>query len=510
MAKPPLGDDTGLLLVYPDGKPAALGSPGFRQVYRLLSGGKNTVVDWGWYDKHNDRIVYETYEWQGRYATIAFSVPFELLYANVIKALLALDIEPEKKLRTSDAPRIVIGGAAPTINPAVAGVIADSVFSGELEAHLLQDNSVDSPQDPSGAAKRLTPMIGITLPITVTAAPDLISPAHLIDSSCLDGFDDPSQCTFEGAGIIEVGRGCSRGCRFCAAGHIYLPARHRKVDDILDDARTFIGTADRIGLVGAAISDHGKLKDIMRGLLDMGFGLTTSSFRADMIDVELASLLKAGGLKTLTIAPEGGSERIRAIINKRLSEEQILNAADASIRSGINSLRLYYMVGLPWEEPSDIDGIVSLTSRIKEIFHGPGKRITVSVNPFIPKPQTPFQWSPMAEPSAIKEAYRVLKHGFLKMSGVSLKTMSLRVAVKEAVISLGGEQVGRAIVASVRDNVPWKKALALNGVDVDELVHRQKSSDERFGWDELPGEKRKAALRASYDKAQQTASTFGK
>ncbi|MFC1607541.1 radical SAM protein [Candidatus Latescibacterota bacterium] len=506
MVKPRRGEDTGLLLVYPDCKPAALGSPGFRQVYRLLSGAKNTIVDWGWYDEQNDSIVFETHEWNGRYATIAFSVPFELLYANVIKALIALDIEPEKKLRSAAAPEIVIGGAAPTINPTVAGVIADTVVSGELETLLTQnDNSV---LESSGAAKRLTPMIGITLPISVTAAPDLISPAHLIDSSRLEGFDDPAQCTFEGAGIIEVGRGCSRGCRFCAAGHIYLPARHRKVEDILEDARTFTGTADRIGLVGAAISDHRKLKEIMHGLLDMGFGLTTSSFRADMVDEELASLLKSGGLKTLTIAPEGGSKRIRTVINKRLSEEQILDAAEASVKAGINSLRLYYMVGLPWEERSDINAIVGLTSKIRDIFHGPGKRITVSVNPFIPKPQTPFQWSPMAEQTALKKAYLILKRGFLKMPGVTLKTMSIRVAVKEAVISLGGEQVGCAIVEAVRDNVPWKKSLANNGVDVNNLVHRLKCSGEQFAWDKLSGEKRKAALRASFEKAQQTASTF--
>ena len=269
--------------------------------------------------------------------------------------------------------------------------------------------------------------------------------------------------------------------------------------------RTFLGTADRIGLVGAALSDHGSLKDILRGILDMGFGLTTSSFRADMIDDELVGLLTDGGLRTLTIAPEGGSERIRRIINKRLPEARILEAAEAVSRSGIRNLRLYYMVGLPWERQADIDDVVALTAKIRSIFRGPGRTIVVSVNPFIPKPQTPFQWCGMAKTDYLEKTYRVLKRAFQAMPGVGFKVMSIRAAVREAVISLGNEDVGYALIDSVRDGIPWKKALVRRGVNAERLVHREKTPDERFPWDDITGETKKAALLATFEKAKRTA-----
>ena len=497
-------DKFGVLLVYPDNRQAALGSPGFKQVFRSLSDNEQAIVDWGWYDKDNERLVEEHRDWKGKYRYIAFSVPFELLYGNVIRILIGLGLEPEKDKRENEDPLIVIGGVAPTINPSTALVIGDIVCTGEIEAHISDvENKVFS-NDNSGAVKRLTPMIGISIPMKSHAAPDVI-PAEKIDSSLLDNFDNPEHSSFKGAGLVEVGRGCSRGCRFCAAGFIYLPVRHRSVDDVLRDARTYSGKAERIGLVGASLSDHKSLKDIIRGVLDAGFGLTTSSFRADMIDDDMMELLTAGGLKTVTLAPEGGSDRIRKIINKHLTDSCILDAAGACARAGIRNLRLYYMVGLPWEKEEDIEAVISLTAQVWEIFRGAGKKITVSVNPFVPKPQTPFQWCGMAKPGYIKDVYRTLKHGFLKMPGVKFKAMSIRTALKEAVITLGDENVGRALIENVRNNVPWRKALALQGVDMEYTVHRMKPPDELFPWDSLVSKKRKAALLASFYKAKKAA-----
>ncbi|MBN1290931.1 MAG: radical SAM protein [Candidatus Latescibacteria bacterium] len=502
------GECNGILLVYPDSKEAALGSPGFRQVYRTLAGLPDTVVDWGWYDNKKDTIEYECREWFGEYDSIAISVPFELLYGNTVRILTALGIEPEKEKRSRVKPVVITGGAAPTINPSVAGVIADVVCVGEIETHISYKLNKFISNHQSGAAKRLTPMIGMKIPMKNRAAPDSILISDKIDSSMLAGFDNPALCTFKDAGLVEVGRGCSRGCRFCAAGHIYLPVRHRPVDNILRDASTFSGKAKRIGLVGAALSDHRSLKEILRGILDLGFGLSTSSFRADMLDDEVALLLKQGGVKTVTIAPEGGSERIRSIINKRLTEKQILDAAESCRRAGIGGLKLYYMIGLPWEKQSDIGAIIDLTAKIRDTFQGKGKKITVSINPFIPKPQTPFQWYGMAEPSYINSVYRDLKKAFIRMRGITLKTMSVRTAFMEAVISLGDEAVGRAVIDSNRADIPWKKALEVHGVDVYNLVHRMKAPDEKFSWDNVTGEKRKAVLFASFEKAQQTASTI--
>ena len=496
------GESIAVLLLYPDTLKAALGSPGFRQVFRTLDNTGDIQIDRGWYDKKNESIVYESRKWKGKYDLIAFSVPYELLYSNVVRCLSNLSVEPERDKRNDKEPLIFIGGAAPTINPAVASAIADVVYIGEAENHIIDAVRQAVVKIKTRAARKLTPMSGKKLPEEKSAAPRFIIPGKQIDSSYIEGFDRPSLSTFRGAGLVEVGRGCSRGCRFCAAGHIYLPTRHRSVEDIIRDVETYKGKAERIGLVGASVSDHRYLKEVIKGILDRGFGLTTSSMRADMLDYELVSLLKKSGLKTVTIAPEGGNERIRKIVNKNLTEEDILKAVSACSSAGIKKIRLYYMVGLPWEKETDLDAIPVLTGKILSEFKRPGSRITVSVNPFIPKPQTPFQWCGMAEPSYIKKAYSKLKHAFLKMPGVTLKTLSMRVALREAVISLGDEAVGRAIISNARDGVPWKKALSINGVDAANLIHRVKNPDESFPWDDVTYKKTKAALLTSLNKAR--------
>ncbi len=493
------------LLFYPDAKEAALGSPGFREVFRALSADAEVLVDWAWYDDKQEEIVYECRQWRGPYDIVGFSVPYELLYANAVKGLAALGIEPEREKRGGSRPIVIAGGAAATLNQAVCGAIADVVYIGEAEPGVAETLKQAVQAGKTGAAPKLTPMSGRKLPGTVKAAPRFISAVSNIESRYMDGFDEPSACAFPDAGLVEVGRGCSRGCRFCAAGHIYLPVRHRTVDDVLRDARSFTGKAKRIGLVGASVSDHRHLREIMRGIIGMGFGLTTSSFRADMLDIELASLLVQGGLKTVTIAPEAGTERMRRIVKKHLGEQDITAAAEACAKAGIPSLRLYYMVGLPWERSSDIEGIVTLTQRIRDTYSASGGRITVSVNPFIPKPQTPFQWCAMADERYLNGVYGTLERSFRAMKGVTLKTLSIRVAVREAVISLGGEPVGHAVIANARDNIPWKKALSDNDVDVDRLIQREKEADEHFPWDTVCGGTTKAALRASYEKARNAA-----
>jgi radical SAM superfamily enzyme YgiQ (UPF0313 family) len=427
-------------------------------------------------------------------------VPYEPLYFNMVRALLSLGIEPRRDTRQLDAPMIIIGGVAPTLNPAIASVIADNVYLGEAETAVTE--TIRQTVKNRGAARRLTPMTGIPIPETPQAAPRYFIPAHMITSVCCDGFDDPSRSIFQGAGLVEVGRGCSRGCRFCAAGQIYLPVRHRSVSAILHDVETYRGKAKRIALVGASLSDHESLKEIIRGIMSRGFGLTTSSFRADMLEDEMALLLRKGGMRTITIAPEGGSDRMRKIINKHLTDSEILSAVSACSNAGILSLRLYFMVGLPWERDSDITAIVDLTRTIKKEFYGKSRRITVSINPFIPKPQTPFQWCPMAEPQYLRNVYKYLDKSFREIGSIAVKKMSIREAQREALLSLGDKSVGDAVILNVQEKVSWKKALEENKVDVKRLTLTQKGPGEVFPWDSFVPQKNKIALRTLFERSQ--------
>ena len=499
-------DDTlSVLLVYPDTREAALGAPGFREVLRALGRDESVRVTWGWYNESSESVVLES-GGQGGYDVIAVSVPFEPLYFNAVKSLLGCGIEPERARRASDEPKVLFGGIAPTLNPAIAGAIADSVFIGEADVAASEAvrSTAAIQRKKTGAAIKLTPMTGMQIPGFNSAAPRFTIPRETIDSTFFEGFDQPAESAFPDSGLVEVGRGCGRGCRFCAAGHAYLPVRHRSASAILSDVKTYKNKAGRIGLVGASVSDHRDLNAVMRGAIELGFGISTSSFRADMLDCECASILVEGGVRTVTIAPEGGSERIRSIINKRLTRYEIIDAARVSAETGITNLRLYYMIGLPWEMPEDIDAIGTLTAEIRTAF-GPGGSVTVSLNPFIPKPQTPFQWCAMAGEKYVEDAYRRISATIRSIPGVRIKTMSVRMAVREALLSLGDEAVGRAVVRNVRDGVPWKRALRDEHVDVDGLIHREKEPEEIFPWDDLTGTQKKAALRASYKDAERTA-----
>lgn len=495
-------DNPAILCAYPDSRQAALGSPGFRQVRRICASIDGAGADWCWYDGKRGRVVMETAGKPMPYGVIGVSVPYEMLYGDTVRMLVALGIEPDKTRREPTEPVVIAGGAASTINPVVAGCIADISFAGEAESTLPSLISALRENNMSGAVQQLTPMAGTHVSVYVQAAPDTFIESSQIDSSLDVRFDDPAESAFSGAGLVEVGRGCGRGCRFCAAGHMYLPPRNRPVGDILADVETYRGTADRIGLVGAAISDHPRLKEIMYGILDRGFGLTTSSFRADMIDHEMVGLLERGGLKTVTIAPECGSQRARDIVNKRLTDDDIMNAAQACADSGMQNLKLYYMIGVPWERDEDIAAIIEQTGRIRDIFPN---RIAVSINPFIPKPQTPFQWAPMADRAYLEKVMKRCAAEFRRMSRVSYNMMSARSAIREAVISLGDVNVGLAVISNSRDGVAWKKALRDHGVDVDWLVHSEKPDDYIFPWDEVSGGKRKAALRASFEGARAAA-----
>lgn len=472
-------------------------------MYRALTVDSAVTVEWAWWNDTAGAVTAaDGARLRKRYDCIGFSVAYEPLYFTVVRALLNLGIEPARAHRKADDPAVIIGGAAATMNPTVAGAIADAVFAGEADGGNIRSLPEYITERIRGAAGQLTPMTGIVIPGHCTVAPRSILTPGQIDSSFLPVFDEPEGSVFGDAGLVEIGRGCGRGCRFCAAGHICLPVRHRPVEDILRDVDTYTGHTTRIGLVGASISDHPRLADILRGIIDRGFGLTTSSFRADMIDDEIAGLLHRGGLRTVTIAPEGGSERIRRIMNKRLSEDAILRAATSCRHAGIQRLKLYYMIGLPWEREEDIVEIIRLTGTIRAEFGG---QVSVSVNPFIPKPQTPFQWCAMADEKYIAGVYRRLENRFRRMKGVALKTMSARIAIREAVLSLGDEKVGDAVITSVRDDVPWKKALKLAGVDVFELLHTGKPADYRFPWDCFLSEKTKTALYRSFKQAESAA-----
>lgn len=249
--------------------------------------------------------------------------------------------------------------------------------------------------------------------------------------------------------IVEIGRGCPRGCRFCVVRQIYSPARWKSAEDILRFAEENRKLADKVAIVAPSPTDHPEFREIISGLRELGFEVSPSSLRADRFDEEMAELIS--GTKTLTLAPEAGSERLREVLNKGISEEDIINAVE--IAEGVERVKLYFMFGLPGEGQEDLEEIVRMVDRIRRM----GKRVSVSINPLVPKPHTPFQWLPYGGDlgKGAKENLRELKRKrkFLlsmlrRIAEVEVESVE-RFAV-QTLISRGDESVGELITKGAR------------------------------------------------------------
>ncbi len=304
--------------------------------------------------------------------------------------------------------------------------------------------------------------------------------------------------------LVELGRGCSRGCRFCAAGFVYRPPRDRSSAEILPAVDQGLKQGRRIGLVGAAVSDHPAILEVCRHIVTAGMQVGIGSLRADSLDAELAGLLAQGGVKTVALAPEAGSERLRRVINKGLTEEDLARAAAALVQAGIDQLRLYFMVGLPTETLEDVRDIVRLTKRLqhqvrKETRGGKFRQLTLSVASFVPKPWTPFQWVPLAEVKALKERQKLIRQELSGVKEVRVHTDLPKWAYTQALISRGDRRVGDMLLLAHRRG--WPQALRDSPVNPDFFVYRERAPEEVFPWDFLDHGLKKEYLWEEYQLA---------
>ena len=321
----------------------------------------------------------------------------------------------------------------------------------------------------------------------VADVPDKVARIYLEDLSRTPTCSTvlTSDTTFSRAHLIEVSRGCPHGCRFCAAGYIYRPPRFRPAELIKSCLQEAMSRTDRIGLVGtAAVSDLPEIREVCRQIDHDVTQIGFSSLRADALDGELIDVLKASGVKTATIAPDAGSERMRKVINKGLGEDHILNAAESLVAAGIPNLKLYFMIGLPTETMADVTAIVSLCKKIKHRFLKSSRarkrigEITVSLNSFVPKPATPFQWVAMDEVAALKQKIRIVKEGLKRVANVRVHSDLPRWAYVQTLLSRGDRRVADILSLAVKNRANWPQTLKASPVNPDFYVHRQRSLDE--------------------------------
>jgi len=362
------------------------------------------------------------------FPVVAFSLSFELDYFNVGDMLRRSGIAPLSADRVETDPVVIAGGPAVSGNPEPLAPMLDAVIVGEVEPVIaaLQDVFAGhtSRWDQIDALSRVP---GVYVPAKYAVdhredgtiggvRTDVALPVQRLNARNVNEFHTMStvmspDIELGDMFLVEMTRGCARGCRFCLAGYTSLPVRHRHVDHLIEAVQRGLQFRKRVGLISAATSDHPQLEQLLEKMLQVGADVSLSSLRIDRISPFLVEALVRSGTRTITLAPEAGSQRMRDVINKRLTHEQIVQAAELAGRGGIPNVKLYYIVGLPGETDSDIDELAALSTevfaRVRE--HNPYGRVAVNLSPHVPKAQTAFQWEAMESVDVAERRIKIVQ-----------------------------------------------------------------------------------------------------
>jgi radical SAM family uncharacterized protein len=465
----------------------------------------------------------------------AFCVPYENDYPNLLEMLRFAAIPARSQERTTVHPLVAAGGVALFLNPEPLAPFLDFIFVGEAES-LLPDfigfwnqfeksstarseilkemgRSVEGIYVPSfyesrfnadGTLDSIGPSDGSGLPERVVSRR-----ADFSKSSPCRTAIFTADTAFSNVLLLEIGRGCGRGCRFCAAGFVYRPVRCHAAQELLPAADSANRGTNRVGLVSAAVSDHPEIGYLCGALLDRGCSLSFSSLRADGLGDEILSSLEASGHQAVAIAPEAGSERLRRVINKNLSEDQIYKGAVLLAEKGILNIKLYFMIGLPSETPDDLDAIVELAKGIHHhvVHASQGKRrlgtVTLSVNSFVPKPFTPFQWMAFAGVEELKGKARRIQKALRKVPNMRVHFDLPKWAYVQAMLSRGDRRVSFFLEKVGLDGFAWGQAMRVSPLNPDFWVMRQRGHDEKFPWEVIDHGIERKFLWEEYERALQ-------
>jgi radical SAM family uncharacterized protein len=514
----PQGAEIEIALAYPNTYHVGMSNLGVHQIYSILNRRPDTVCervflpdeeDIEEYGKTNTRLFsMESKRPVKDFDILAFSVSFEQDYVNVLEMLKLAGIPVQKKERGPDDPLVILGGICSFFNPEPLSDFFDVVIVGEGEevaeefVDVFKANRNNEHQELLLALSRIP---GVYVPEfyeilygkdglirervkKVSAAPDTIVKRTVasIDAIAAATAILTPDTEFSDMQLSEITRGCGRHCRFCMAGYIYLPPRNLGIEAAKAQAEHADSSCGRIGLVGAAISDYPDIGDLCASIQG---SVSVSSLRADSVSEALIDRLAKSGHKTIAIAPEAGSERLRKVINKGVTEADILRAADLIFGRGIPNLKLYFIIGLPTETQEDMEAIIALAGQVREaqLKHarplGRIGRITLSVNSFVPKPFTPFQWEPMETVESLKRKIRYLEKAVRKIGNMNMIHDLPKWEYVQALLSRGDRRVGKLIAAARENGGDWKKATKETGMDTDFYVYRKRNFDEALAWD---------------------------
>ena len=535
----PQGGRLRVALAFPNTYWVGMSNLGFQTVYRLFNNQPDISCERVFLPPKQELaelvasrtplVTLESQSLVGEFDAIAFSVSFEWDYVNVLTLLRLAGVPAYAAERTERHPLIVIGGAVTFVNPEPLALFADIIAAGEGE--VLVPAMARAFSEASGRRDLLTLLArerGFYIPsfyepqyasdgsmsgFQTSPGVDAQVPVRKAALKTTEAVDPPAtgiftpDTEFGSRFLVEVVRGCANLCRFCWAGYNYLPVRAFPTERILQLAETARVHANRVGLVSIALCDHPDIERILARLHEMGYGISPASLRLDDITEPIVRILRASGERTITIAPETGSDRLRRVINKTVTNDEILDRSDLIFASGLENLKLYYMIGLPTETDEDLVAIRDLTLQLRERMlkyakpRGTVGRIIGSVNPLIPKPGTAYQWLPMENDASVDRKIKRLRGLMAGIDNVYFNIKSERHSYYQALLSLGDRRVASTIVAAERNGQNWRAAVAETGLDADFYIFRDRTNDAVLPWDIIDGGMKASFFHSEFDKS---------
>jgi radical SAM superfamily enzyme YgiQ (UPF0313 family) len=420
-------------------------------------------------------------------AVVAFSVSFESDYFNVVAMLQGAGIPLRAAEREKGDPLVVLGGPAVGANPEPLAPLADAIVIGEAEellGDLIAPVREGWGQERRATLEALAQVPGVYVPLLHDGRPIPRRVLGDLDAYPLATRIYSPKAEFGDMGLIEISRGCGHGCRFCLAGYWYRPIRERSLEVVLDLAREALHCTQRrhggkIGLVAAAVSDYSRIDELVAALRGMGAAISASSLRVSPLSPVLVRALAESGSRTITFAPEAGTERLRRAISKGISHDDIMSAVALAAGEGIEALKLYFMVGLPGETDDDVEGLVDL---VREIRVALPRRIVASVTPFVPKAHTLFERRAMAGAELLRGRLARIAAGMAALR-VQFRAEDVDAAHWQGVLARGDRRLGEALLDAPR---PTPRGLAQSmekrGLDPEAYL-AERAPGEPLPWD---------------------------
>lgn len=515
-------------LAFPNTYAVGMASLGYQLVYAMINGHADSSCERVFLPDPNDLIEHERSGAElftleslsplSHFDAVAFSISWEMDYINVLRVLRLANIPLRRDDRDETRPLIIAGGPCATFNPEPLAEFIDAFVVGDGEDVIpaLVD-AINSTRDSSraDALAALAQIPGVYVPhfyepvlnddgvlaemINRAPAPSKVRRAVASNRAQypICSTITASEAEFGEMQLAEVMRGCGRHCRFCVAGYINRPPWMREISSIPNH--------DRLGLVGAAVFDHPEAEMLCEKIVNAGGKFSVSSVRLETITPKIADLMAKGGQKTLTIAPEAATGRLRAVINKNTSDAQIERAITAAQDAGIGRVKMYFMIGLPTETDDDISAICELTARLASNYPAIGFQVSASC--FVPKPWTPFQWCAMERENVLKRRFAALKKGILSIGGVRFSGESPRLATVQGYLARGDRRIGDVLEAALENGIDYPAAVRSTGLDISYYLHRTREFSELMPWDHIDVRVKKSYLWKEYKKSLKGEST---